>query len=92
MAYPLSNAEHSPSRFTVEPSEHFGALRHAERSGWEIGGVFHSHPHGGPALSPFDLEQPHDPMWMHLVVGLRPVVRLRAWWIHDGTAVEIPTL
>ena len=45
MAYPLTNALHSPTNYTIEPTEHFRALKHAELSGWEISGVFHSHPH-----------------------------------------------
>ena len=47
MAYPLTNALHSPTNYTIEPTEHFRALRHAESAGWELVGVFHSHPHTG---------------------------------------------
>lgn len=89
MAYPLTNAERSPVRFTIVPEEHFGALRHAESRGWEIGGVFHSHPDGGAVPSAVDLAQPHDPDWFHLLVGLQPRFELRAWWISDGAPVEI---
>lgn len=91
MAYPLTNAEASAVRFTIAPEEHFGALRHAEAMGWEIGGVFHSHPSGNAVLSPVDLSQPHDPDWFHVVVGLRPHREVRAWRIQGGTAVEIAT-
>lgn len=92
MAYPLTNAEKSPVRFTIAPEEHFGALRHAESRGWDIGGVFHSHPSGGAVPSAVDLAQPHDPDWFHLVIGLQPRVELRAWWISEGSAVEIDTV
>lgn len=92
MAYPLTNVEASPARFTIAPEEHFGALRHAEAMGWEIGGVFHSHPTGTAVPSPVDLAQPHDPDWFHLVVGLRPRPELRAWRIRHGGAVEIAVL
>lgn len=91
MAYPLTNAAASPVRFTIAPEEHFGAMCHAEARGWEIGGVFHSHPSGSAVPSPVDLAQPHDPDWFHLVVGLRPRRELRAWRIREGTAVEIGT-
>lgn len=84
MVYCLTNAERSFDRFTIAPDEHFGALMHAERRGWEIGGVFHSHPHGGASLSPVDLAQPHDPDWFHLVVGFRPLLHLRGWRIDAG--------
>ena len=90
MAYPLTNAEQSATRFTITPEEHFGALRHAEARGWRIGGVFHSHPAGGAVPSPVDLAQPHDPDWLHLVVGLSPRPQLRAWRYLGGAPVEIP--
>jgi proteasome lid subunit RPN8/RPN11 len=90
MAYPLTNAEQSATRFTIAPEEHFGALRHAEARGWRVGGVFHSHPAGGPVPSPVDLAQPHDPDWLHLVVGLSPRPQLRAWRYLGGAPVEIP--
>lgn len=90
MAYPLTNAQASPTRFTIEPREHFGALMHAERNGWQIGGVFHSHPLGEPVPSATDLAQPHDPGWVHLIVGLEPGPRIRAWWIRRGRPVEVP--
>lgn len=90
MVYPLTNSLASPARFTIDPSEHFGAVQHAERSGWDIGGVFHSHPDGDASLSAVDIEQPHDPDWFHFVVGLIPRVELRAWRIRDGRPMEVP--
>lgn len=89
MVYPLTNSLHSPTRFTIEPTEQFGAVRHAERCGWDIGGVFHSHPEGEAALSPVDVKQPHDPAWFHLVVGLLPDPHIRAWRITGAEAAEL---
>ncbi|MDP9494300.1 MAG: M67 family metallopeptidase [Actinomycetota bacterium] len=67
--YPLTNANPSPVSFTVDPNEHFGAMRHAESQGWEITGVFHSHPQGEPTPSPTDVAMAWDPDWIHLIVG-----------------------
>ncbi len=89
MVYSLDNSESSPDRFTIEHRQHFGAMLHAERSGWEMGGVFHSHPSGGAVLSGTDLAQPHDPTWVHVVVGFVPHLDLRAWRIVAGTAREV---
>lgn len=89
MVYSLTNAADSSVRFTIEPREHFGALMHAESRGWEIAGVFHSHPGGDALLSPTDLSQPHEPEWLHVIVGLRPDTHLRAWRIEGGRAVEV---
>lgn len=67
--YPLTNANPSPVSFTVDPNEHFGAMRHAESQGWEISGVFHSHPDGEPTPSPTDVAMAWDPDWIHLIFG-----------------------
>jgi len=89
MAYALTNIEGSPARFTMAPEEQFGAFTHAERLGWRIGGVFHSHPIGEATLSPRDIFQPHDPDWIHVVVGMRPERHLRVWRIENDEPREI---
>lgn len=79
MAYPLTNTLRSSTNYTIEPREHVKALRHAERLGWEITGVFHSHPHTQAYPSPTDVQLAPDPEWLYVVVGLEnrshPVVR-----------------
>lgn len=90
MAYPLTNADPGPTTFTIAPGEHFGALMHAERHGWEIGGVFHSHPESDGQLSRTDLAQPHEAGWLHFVVGFRPREELGVWKIDEGRAVPVP--
>jgi proteasome lid subunit RPN8/RPN11 len=68
-AYPLTNVNPSPTSFTVDPEEHFGAMSHAENQGWEISGVFHSHPSGQPTPSETDVAVALDPDWVHLITG-----------------------
>jgi proteasome lid subunit RPN8/RPN11 len=68
-AYPLTNANPSPVTFTIDALEHFGAMRHAESQGWEISGVFHSHPDGEAMPSATDVAMASDPDWIHLIVG-----------------------
>ena len=90
-AYPLDNVDHSPVRFTVDPDGHFAALQHAESNGWQIGGVFHSHPRTAAAPSRTDVAGALDPNWVHLIVGLGgDVPEVRAWWIRDGEVSEEP--
>ena len=66
--YPLSNVDRSPHRFTIDPTEHFRALQHAERNGWDIAGTFHSHPHGAARPSATDIGA-FDQDWVHVIVG-----------------------
>ena len=68
--YPTTNADASPSSYTIPPQEHFDALTDAESHGWQIGGVFHSHPHGPARMSSTDVAKALEPDWVYLVVGL----------------------
>jgi len=85
MVYCLTNTDQSNVSYTIDPGEHFGALEHARRSGWRIGGVFHSHPSSPPVPSPSDLRDT-DPEWVSVIVG---ATELRAYRIRDGLATEV---
>jgi proteasome lid subunit RPN8/RPN11 len=86
MAYCLTNRDRSPYRFTVDPTEHYRAWKHAELNGWDIGGVFHSHPSSAAYPSATDIARALDPEWRYVIVGLAdpgtPEVRVFA--IRDG--------
>ncbi len=89
MVYCLTNAEESASRYTIDPTEHFGALQHAERSGWELIGAFHSHVHGPAVPSPVDVAEAAEPDWVWIVAGpVEGATELRAYRIADGVATE----
>jgi proteasome lid subunit RPN8/RPN11 len=92
MCYSLTNADRSPASFTVEPTEHFRAMQHAERNGWELAGVFHSHTRSAAIPSATDRRQALEPDWLYMVVGPsesdQPEVR--AYWIADGRVTEEP--
>lgn len=92
MAYCLTNADHSPSTYTVDPTEHFRALRHAERQGWHLAGAFHSHTRSAPYPSPTDLTLAAEPEWLYVIVGLADLraPKVRGYWIRDGKVEEEP--
>jgi [CysO sulfur-carrier protein]-S-L-cysteine hydrolase len=92
MAYCLTNTQASPSRFTLDPTEHFRAMRHAERIGWHLSGVFHSHTHSAAYPSPTDVAAALEPEWLYVVVSLRDQVdpEVRGYWIRDGKVEEEP--
>lgn len=87
--YKTANSDGSPFGFTVPPEEHYEALRDAESRGWEIGGVFHSHPNSTARPSIVDVVGALDPEWFYLVVGLLGEPRLRAWRIRDDRISEV---
>ena len=92
MVYCLTNAEASSTRYTIEPTEHFRALRHAEGNGWELVGAFHSHPHTSAYPSPTDVRMAPEPGWLYVVVGLEDFNRpeVRGFRIDNGVVSEEP--
>lgn len=91
MAYCMSNVESSPIAYTLDPSEHIKALHHAERHGWSLAGVYHSHPVGTAHPSATDVARALEPEWLYAIVGLSgDEPEVRAYWIRDGTVVEEP--
>jgi [CysO sulfur-carrier protein]-S-L-cysteine hydrolase len=75
--YPTDNQDASASSYTIPPQQLYEAVMDAESRGWEVGGVFHSHPAGPAAMSGTDLARVTDPAWLYLVVSLagpEPVV------------------
>ena len=85
--YPLTNANPSPTSYTVDPDEHFGALRHAEANGWVIGGAFHSHPETDPFPSFADVGAALEPEWVYLISSGEV---LRGFRITRGVVTEVP--
>lgn len=85
-AYPLSNADPSPVSYTIEPGEHFRAMRHAESMGWEIAGVFHSHPGGTAMPSMIDVQSALEPDWIYLIAAPGEI---RGYYLRAGAIEEI---
>ena len=85
-AYPLSNADPSPVSYTIDPDEHFQAMRHAESVAWEIAGVFHSHPSGTAMPSMIDVQSALEPDWMYLIAAPGEI---RGFYIRNGVIEEI---
>ena len=54
---PVSNTEHSPVRFRMDPAGQLKAMLELEKDGLEIVAIYHSHP-GGPSFpSATDIEE-----------------------------------
>lgn len=89
MVYCLTNVEHSASSYTIDPTEHFRALQHAESRGWKLAGAFHSHPHSAAFPSATDLRLAAEPDWVYLIIGLGRPSALRGFLLAGGTINEI---
>ena len=90
MVFCLTNTDASEHTFTIDPVEHYGCITYADRAGWHIGGVFHSHTRSEAYPSESDVSGGGDPAWLHViigpVVGPNPVVR--AFRFEDGSVSE----
>lgn len=54
---PIKNQAGSPVRFRMDPVEQLRAFDRIERQGWELLGIFHSHPAGPPRPSATDIAE-----------------------------------
>jgi proteasome lid subunit RPN8/RPN11 len=90
MVFCLTNTDASERRFTIDPVEHHGCVAFAERVGWHIGGIFHSHTRSEAYPSDTDIGGGGDPSWLQVIVGpvigRNPVVR--AFRFDDGIVNE----
>jgi proteasome lid subunit RPN8/RPN11 len=88
MAYPLTNTQGSETAYTVDHTEHYRALKHAESRGWELIGVFHSHPSSAAYPSPTDVRLALDPQWLYLIIGMERGPEIRGFRIEAGRISE----
>jgi proteasome lid subunit RPN8/RPN11 len=79
------NVRRSPTRFQVEPADHFAAIRRARAAGREVIGAYHSHPNGPSGPSDTDRVRLTDPSMFHIIVSLAHGTRtVRAFRLSDG--------
>ena len=89
----VTNAEHSPYRYNMDPNEFYKVYQEAEDKGWEMWGFYHSHTHTQAYPSQTDRNRAIESGWLdpyYLLVSLEdkenPVVR--AFRITDDDVEE----
>jgi proteasome lid subunit RPN8/RPN11 len=85
-AAPMRNAADGAVRYRIADRDHL-TLRRAVRGlvpPIGIVGVYHSHPRGRAVPSGTDVSDAHYPDWVHVIVGLRPRLEVRAFRIRRG--------
>ena len=68
-AKPARNLEASPTRYRVDPADHFAAIRAARVDGQAVVGTYHSHPNCPPEPSRTDLEEASYPNYVYVIVS-----------------------
>jgi proteasome lid subunit RPN8/RPN11 len=88
--YPGKNVDSSARRYTMDPTDVMPALADMKREKTRLGAIVHSHPRTPPIPSRTDLVEARFPGVLNLIVGLSPVVELRAWsLIFDGHGAAV---
>lgn len=88
--YRARNAEQSPVHYNVAPKELLAIYNDIEARGWELLGIYHSHPHSEAYPSATDVRLAAWPDALYFIVSLRdpkqPV--LRAFHVVGGVIEE----
>ena len=88
--YPGRNTDSSPRRYTMDPIDVMPALADMKRQTTGFGAIVHSHPNTPPVPSRTDLVEATLPDVLSLIVGMSPVVELRAWnLVFDSCGVAV---
>lgn len=77
--YPGRNVDGSPQRYTMDPVDVFAALHDMERRRMRLLAIVHSHPETPPVPSVRDLVEAEVRGVLSVIVGLTPMIDLRAW-------------
>jgi proteasome lid subunit RPN8/RPN11 len=84
------NLERSPTRYTVDPRDHFAALREARAQGLQVIGAYHSHPASPAEPSASDRAEANDSTFLYLIVSLaQPEPELAAYRIEPAAVVRL---
>ncbi len=84
-AYPMANELHSPVRYRADPQELLSAFLDIESRGWEIVGIYHSHPAGPAVPSATDIAEAYYPEAVYIIISLaQQPPSVRGFKIIDG--------
>ncbi|MBI2866491.1 MAG: M67 family metallopeptidase [Chloroflexi bacterium] len=84
------NAEHSPRRYSLDPKDLYRIHRDLDDHGWEVVGIYHSHPQAGAYFSDTDLKLAFWTNAVYIVVSLLDPGQpeMRAYRVVAEKAVE----
>lgn len=66
---PVTNALHSRVRYRMEPTEQIKAFIEIERRGWELIGIYHTHPRGPDGPSHTDKAEAYYPDSVYVILS-----------------------
>jgi proteasome lid subunit RPN8/RPN11 len=88
-AHRARNLDASPSRFLIDPQDHFAAIHAARARGLVVVGVYHSHPATLADPSPTDVAEASYSEYVYVIVSPRiDAAELRLFRLQSGAFVE----
>jgi proteasome lid subunit RPN8/RPN11 len=89
-AHPARNKVPSHTRFTINPADHFVAIRKARAAGLDVIGAYHSHPASPAVPSASDLAEASQGAPLMLIVSLAPPAPIvRAFMLESTGSREV---
>jgi [CysO sulfur-carrier protein]-S-L-cysteine hydrolase len=88
------NREASPTRFLIDPEDHFTAIHTARASGKRVVGAYHSHPSSAAQPSESDIAEANwGSDFLYMIVSLKaPAPEVFAYRLKRGTVVPVAFL
>lgn len=88
--FPGRNVDESPRTYLMDPQDQLRAFRTMDERGWELVGIYHSHPLTEAYPSKTDVARALYPDARYVIVSLRAPARpeIRAFRILDGHISE----
>ncbi len=68
---PMTNIDRNPEHFTFDPVEQFAAIGRAREEGYDLIGVYHSHPATPARMSLEDIRLANDTLIVYLIISLK---------------------
>jgi proteasome lid subunit RPN8/RPN11 len=65
--YPATNALHSLVRYQLDPEEQLEIFNEIDQFGWELLGIYHSHPNGPNYPSATDIQEAYYPDSVYII-------------------------
>lgn len=85
---PITNAEHSPVKFRMDPLEQLRAFEWMDERGLHLLGIFHSHPSGPETASPTDLDEAAYDVVQIILSQRESAWQTRGFFYQNGKAEE----
>lgn len=84
----IENISPTPAvSYRMNPQQQIRAMLDFDKRGWQVVGIYHSHPHGTTTPSPTDIRDAHYRDAVYLI-GL-PNGKLKAWHIMRGEVTQV---